>query len=150
MKGKSIGELRPGDFAEFSKTVTEADVVLLAGITGDFNPAHMDQVWASKTRFGGRIVHGIFSAGLISAAIGTRLPGPGTIYLSQELKFLSPVRIGDTLTARVEVVEILERRNRSRLLTQVRNQAGTLVVEGNAWVMPPLPEQGADLKESET
>ncbi len=150
MKGKSIGELRPGDFAEFSKTVTEADVVLLAGITGDFNPAHMDQVWASKTRFGGRIVHGIFSAGLISAAIGTRLPGPGTIYLSQELKFLSPVRIGDTLTARVEVVEILERRNRARLLTQVRNQAGTLVVEGNAWVMPPLPEQGADLKESET
>lgn len=143
MKGKSIGELRPGDFAEFSKTVTEADVVLLAGISGDFNPAHMDQVWASKTRFGGRIVHGIFSAGLISAAIGTRLPGPGTIYLSQELKFLAPVRIGDTLTAKVEVVEILERRNRLRLTTQVRNQDGVLVVDGSAWVMPPAIEQGA-------
>ncbi|MEJ5376336.1 MAG: MaoC family dehydratase [bacterium] len=139
MKGKSIGEIRVGEFAEFSKTVTEADVVLLAGITGDFNPAHMDQVWASKTRFGGRIVHGIFSAGLISAAIGTRLPGPGTIYLSQELKFLAPVRIGDTLTARVEVLEALERRNRLRLGTQVRNQDGTIVVDGIAWVMPPLP-----------
>lgn len=139
MKGRSIGELKAGDFAEFSKTVTEADVILLAGITGDFNPAHMDQVWASRTRFKGRIVHGIFSAGLISAAIGTRLPGPGTIYLSQELKFLAPVRIGDTLTARVEVVEILEPRNRLRLATQVRNQDGTLVVDGSAWVMPPRP-----------
>lgn len=138
MKGKSIGEIRAGEFAEFSKTVTEADVVLLAGVTGDFNPAHMDQVWASKTRFGGRIVHGIFSAGLISATIGTRLPGPGTIYLSQELKFLAPVRIGDTLTARVEAVEILERRNRLKLATQVRNQEGTLVVDGAAWVMPPV------------
>lgn len=138
MKGKSIGELREGDFAQFSKTVTEADVVLFAGITGDFNPAHMDEVWASKTRFQGRIVHGIFSAGLISAAIGTRLPGPGTIYLTQELKFLAPVRIGDTLTARVEIVEILDRRNRLKLSTQVRNQEGTLVVDGNAWVMPPV------------
>jgi 3-hydroxybutyryl-CoA dehydratase len=140
MDGKSIQELRLGDWAEFSKTVTEADVVLFAGVTGDFNPAHMDQVWASRTRFGGRIVHGIFSAGLISAAIGTRLPGPGTIYLSQELKFLAPVRIGDTLTARVEVVEILERRNRLRLGTQVRNQDGSLVVDGSAWVMPPEQE----------
>lgn len=139
MRGKSIGELRAGDSEEFSKTVTEADVVLLAGLTGDFNPAHMDEIWASKTRFGGRIVHGIFSAGLISAAIGTKLPGPGTIYLSQDLRFLAPVRIGDTLTAKVEVVEILERRNRLRLNTQVRNQEGTLVVDGTAWVMPPLP-----------
>jgi len=141
MGGKSIQELKLGDWAQFSKTVTEADVVLFAGVTGDFNPAHMDQVWASRTRFQGRIVHGILSAGLISAAIGTRLPGPGTIYLSQELKFLAPVRIGDTLTARVEVVEILEQRNRLRLGTQVRNQDGTLVVDGSAWVMPPEPEQ---------
>jgi 3-hydroxybutyryl-CoA dehydratase len=140
MDGKSIQELRLGDWAEFSKTVTEADVVLFAGVTGDFNPAHVDQVWASRTRFGGRIVHGILSAGLISAAIGTRLPGPGSIYLSQELKFLAPVRIGDTLTARVEVLEILERRNRTRLGTQVRNQEGTLVVDGTAWVMPPVAQ----------
>lgn len=137
MRGKSIGELHLGDLAEFSKTVTETDVVLFAGITGDFNPAHTDEVWAAGTRFGGRIVHGMFSAGLISAAIGTRLPGPGTIYISQELRFLAPVRIGDTLTARIEVKEILERSNRVRLETTVRNQAETVVVEGVAWVMPP-------------
>lgn len=137
MLGRCVGELRPGDSAEFSKTVTETDVVIFAGITGDFNPAHIDEAWASGSRFGGRIVHGIFSAGLISAAIGTRLPGPGTIYISQELRFLAPVRIGDTLTARVEVKEVLEGKNRVRLETTVRNQQGKVVVDGEAWVMPP-------------
>jgi len=126
-----------GQWAELSKTISEADIVLFAGVTGDFNPAHMDEQWASRSMFKGRIAHGMLSAGLISAVLGTRLPGPGTIYLSQELRFLAPVRIGDTITARVEIVEILEGRNRVRLDTKVRNQDGKIVVDGTAWVMIP-------------
>ncbi len=137
MLGKMIQEIRVGDFAEFSKTITEADVVLYAGVTGDLNPVHVDQVWAEGSRFKGRIAHGMLSVGLISAVLGTRLPGPGTIYLSQEVRFLAPVRIGDTLTARAEVEELLEAKNRARLRTTCKNQEGTLVVEGTAWVMPP-------------
>ncbi|MGQ9653042.1 MAG: MaoC family dehydratase [Thermodesulfobacteriota bacterium] len=137
MLGKGIDELLVGDAAEFSKTITEADVVLFAGVTGDLNPAHMDQVWAEGTRFGGRIAHGMLSAGLISAVLGMQLPGPGTIYLSQELRFLAPVRIGDTVTARVEVEEVIKGKNRVRLRTTCRNQEGTQVVDGVAWVMPP-------------
>ena len=126
-----------GQWAELSKTISEADIVLFAGVTGDFNPAHMDEQWASRSMFKGRIAHGMLSAGLISAVLGTRLPGPGTIYLSQELRFLAPVRIGDTITARVEIVEIVESKNRVRLDTKVRNQDGKIVVEGTAWVMVP-------------
>jgi 3-hydroxybutyryl-CoA dehydratase len=137
MRGKSMEELKVGDVAEFSKTITEADVVLFAGITGDLNPAHIDEVWAQGTRFKGRIVHGMFSAGLISAVIGTRLPGPGSIYVSQEVRFLAPVRIGDTVTAQVEVEELVAERNRARLGTVCRTQEGKVVVEGTAWVMPP-------------
>lgn len=137
MEGKNISQINLGDTAQISKTITEADVVLFAGITCDFNPVHLDEVWAKGTRFRGRIVHGMLSAGLISAAIGTRLPGPGTIYLSQDLKFLHPVRIGDTLTAKVEVVEVIPEKNRLRLATKVENQEGMVVVDGVAWVMPP-------------
>lgn len=137
MEGKNISQINLGDTAQISKTITEADVVLFAGITCDFNPVHLDEVWAKGTRFRGRIVHGMLSAGLISAAIGTRLPGPGTIYLSQDLKFLHPVRIGDTLTAKVEVVEVIPGKNRLRLATKVENQEGMVVVDGVAWVMPP-------------
>ncbi len=137
MLGKGIDDLAVGDAAEFSKTITEADVVLFAGVTGDLNPAHMDQVWAEGTRFRGRIAHGMLSAGLISAVLGMQLPGPGTIYLSQELRFLAPVRIGDTVTARVEVEELIKGKNRARLRTTCRNQEGTQVVDGVAWVMPP-------------
>jgi 3-hydroxybutyryl-CoA dehydratase len=125
-----------GDKAATSRTVTETDVVLFAGITGDLNPAHTDEVWAKKTRFGGRIAHGMLSAGFISAVLGMKLPGPGTIYLSQSLKFTAPVKIGDTITAEVEVVEIIENK-RLRLSTTARNQEGTVVVEGEAMVMPP-------------
>lgn len=142
MWGKGIDELLVGDAAEFSKTITEADVVLFAGVTGDLNPAHMDQVWAEGTRFKGRIAHGMLSAGLISAVLGMQLPGPGTIYLSQELRFLAPVRIGDTVTARVEVEEVIKGKNRVRLRTTCRNQEGTQVVDGVAWVMPPRGQGG--------
>ncbi len=129
-------EVVVGQTAEFRKTVTEADVVLFAGITGDFNPAHIDEVAASASRFGGRIAHGMLSASFISTVLGTQLPGPGTIYLEQSLRFVAPVRIGDTVTARVEVAELLPKR-RARLTTTVLNQKGEAVVEGEALVMIP-------------
>ena len=125
-----------GQAGEFTKTVTEADVVMFAGITGDFNPAHIDQVAAEKGRFGGRIAHGMLSASFISTVLGTRMPGPGTIYLSQSLRFTAPVMIGDTVTARVEVAEVMPKR-RLRLTTTVVKQDGTSVVEGEAVVLAP-------------
>ncbi|CAN5364385.1 MaoC family dehydratase [soil metagenome] len=133
-------ELQIGQAAGFAKTITEADVVLYAGITGDLNPAHINQVEAEKSRFGGRIAHGMLSAGLISAVLGTRLPGPGTIYLEQTLRFTRPVRIGDTVTARVEVIELIEKRRRVRLATSCANQDGEVVLEGEALVMVPAAE----------
>lgn len=135
--------VQAGQVAEFSKTVTESDVVLFAGITGDFNPAHVDEVQASKSRFGGRIAHGMLSAGFISACIAMRLPGPGTIYLSQTLKFTRPVKIGDTVTARVEVLEWNEDKRRARLGTTCRNQRDEVVIDGEALVMVPVEEAGA-------
>jgi 3-hydroxybutyryl-CoA dehydratase len=132
-----------GQSAERSKTVTEADVVLYAGITGDFNPAHVNAVEAERSRFGGRIAHGMLSAGFISAAIAMRLPGPGTIYLAQTLRFTGPVRIGDTVTARVEVAEVLAARRRVRLTTTCRNQRGEVVLDGEATVMVPKEEEAA-------
>jgi 3-hydroxybutyryl-CoA dehydratase len=135
--------LEVGQAAEMSKTVTETDVVLFAGITGDFNPAHMDEVQASRSRFGGRIAHGMLSAGFISACVAMKLPGPGTIYLTQSLKFTRPVRIGDTVTARVEVLEWHATRRRARLATTCRNQQGEVVIEGEALVMVPQESTGA-------
>lgn len=129
-----LEELTVGRTAQFAKTITEADVTLFAGVTGDFNPVHVDAVAAAKTRFGGRIAHGMLSAGLISAAIASRLPGPGSIYLAQTLKFTLPVRIGDTVTATITVAELLPRR-RVKLSTVCTNQNGETVVEGEATVM---------------
>ena len=130
-----------GSHATFSKTVTETDVVMYAGITGDFNPVHVDAVEAAKSRFGGRIAHGMLSAGFISACIAMRLPGPGAIYLSQSLRFTRPVRIGDTITARVEVAEWNASKRHARLTTICHNQDGKLVIEGEALVM--VPDDGA-------
>jgi 3-hydroxybutyryl-CoA dehydratase len=137
MTGITIDRMKVGDAAEFAKTVSETDVYLFAGISGDFNPAHLNQAYAEKTFFKGRIAHGMLSAGFISALLGTRLPGPGTIYLRQELNFLAPVRMGDTITARVEVTELIPEKNRARLRTSCRNQDGTVVLDGEAVVMPP-------------
>lgn len=125
-----------GDKASTAKTITETDVYLFAGVTGDLNPAHVNEEWAKATPFEGRIAHGMLSAGLISAVLGMKLPGPGTIYLSQSLKFTAPVRIGDTITAEAEVVEIIKEK-RLRLRTTCTNQDGTLVLEGEAVVLPP-------------
>ena len=130
-----IDELQVGQAAEMAKTVTEADIALFAGVTGDFNPVHVDAVAAAQSRFGERIAHGMLSAGFISAVIAMRLPGPGSIYLSQSLRFTKPVRIGDTVTTRVEVVEVMSPKRRLRLATVCRNQNGETVVEGEAVVL---------------
>ena len=135
--GEPFEEIAVGQAAEFNKTVTETDVVLYAGITGDFNPAHVNAVEAEAGMFGGRIAHGMLSAGFISTVLAMKLPGPGTIYLSQSLRFTRPVRIGDTVTARVEVVEVIAAKRRVRLATTVANQHGETVIEGEALVMVP-------------
>src|SRR5688572_26881898 len=127
----SIDELAVGASAEYAKTVTEADVMAFAEVTGDFNPVHVDEAAAARSPFGGRIAHGMLAAGLISAVLAMKLPGPGTIYLGQTLRFTKPVRIGDTVTARVEVLEVMRKR-RVRLATTCRNQHGELVLEGEA------------------
>lgn len=137
MTGRTIQEMKVGDFAELAKTVTESDVYLYAGITGDFNPAHLNQAYAEKTRFKTRIAHGMLTAGLISAVLGTRLPGPGSIYLKQSLAFLAPVRFGDTITARVEVASLDVEKNRARFRTTCVNQEGKTVLDGEAELMPP-------------
>ena len=133
----SFDQLAVGQSAEFAKTVTEADVVLFAGVTGDFNPAHVDAVAAERGRFGGRIAHGMLSAGFISATLAMKLPGPGTIYLSQTLRFTRPVMIGDTVTARVEILELIPGKRRVRLATICRNQRDETVLDGEAIVMVP-------------
>ena len=133
----TIRELKIGDQASTAKTISESDVYLFAGITGDHNPAHVNEVYASQTRFGRRIAHGILSAGLISAVLAMKLPGPGNIYLGQELKFVRPVYFGDTITATCTVSELLPEKNIARLETVCTNQDGAAVIKGTATVMPP-------------
>jgi 3-hydroxybutyryl-CoA dehydratase len=137
MKGLSIDQLEVGQSAEFSKTVSESDVYLYAGVTGDLNPAHINETYAQNTFFKTRIAHGMLTAGFISAVMGTMLPGPGTIYLKQELRFLAPVRIGDTVTARCEVAKINAEKNQVVMQTTCSNQKGTKLVDGQAIVSPP-------------
>ena len=132
----TIQEMKIGDHASVTKTVSETDVYLFAGITGDLNPAHTNEVAASKTMFKTRIAHGMLGAGFISAVLGMYLPGPGTIYMGQELKFTKPVHIGDTVTATATVEEIILEKNRVILDTTVVNQDGEIVIKGKATVMP--------------
>ncbi|MBM7560893.1 MaoC family dehydratase [Fusibacter tunisiensis] len=136
VKGKTIDQINIGDSASFQKTISETDVYLFAGITGDYNPAHLNDVEARKTIFGERIVHGLLSAGLISAVLGVQLPGPGTIYLGQDLRFLKPVKFGDTINAIVEVIEKNEEKNILKLKTKCINQNNEEVITGVATVMP--------------
>ena len=133
----TIEEMKLGDCASVTKTVTETDVYLFAGITGDLDPAHTDEVSASQSRFGARIAHGILGAGFISAVLGMKLPGPGTIYLGQELRFTKPVRIGDTITATCTVKELLPEKNIAKFETVCTNQRGDTVITGMATTMPP-------------
>ncbi|MBQ3134928.1 MAG: MaoC family dehydratase [Oscillospiraceae bacterium] len=134
---RTIDTLNIGDSACVSKTITETDVYLFAGITGDLNPAHVNEAASSQTAFKGRIAHGMLSAGLISAVLGMYLPGPGTIYLGQELKFTKPVHFGDTITASVTVTEKHDEKNIIKLDTVCTNQNGDVVIQGVATVMPP-------------
>jgi 3-hydroxybutyryl-CoA dehydratase len=121
-----------GQRASFTKTVTESDVTTFAGLIGDFNPLHVDAEYARKSRFGQRVAHGMFTAGLISAVLGNKLPGPGAIYLSQQLEFLAPVFIGDTITATVEVSTWRPEKRIITLKTDAYNQAAKQVVTGKA------------------
>ncbi len=137
MIGKTIEELKVGDLAKFSKTISESDIYLFAGVTGDLNPAHVNEDYAKDTFFKTRIAHGMLSASFISTVIGTMLPGPGSIYMRQEVSFLAPVKIGDTVTAIVEVADIIADKKRVRLKTYCINQNKETVVDGEALVSPP-------------
>ena len=137
MKGITISEMKLGDSASFTKTVSEHDVYTYAGVSGDFNPAHVNEVEAQKGMFGKRIAHGMLSAGFISTVLGTQLPGPGTIYMGQELRFTKPVFFGDTITATVTVAELIPEKSRAILDTVCTNQNGEVVIKGKAAVMPP-------------
>ena len=136
MASLTFDDIEVGAVAEISKTISESDVYLFAGITGDFNPAHLDEQYAATTAFKKRIAHGMLGCGLISAVLGNQLPGHGTIYMRQETKFLAPVYFGDTITARVEVIEKRDEKKRVVLRTQCLNQEGEVVIDGEALVSP--------------
>jgi len=135
--GKTVDELVVGDRAAITKIVTETDIHLYVGMTGDLNPLYVDEAYARTTRYKGRIAPGILTAGLVVAVLSTKLPGPGTILEAQDFRFTAPVRPGDALTAFVEVVEVLPSRGRARLRTLCKNQDGTVVLEGEMEVLPP-------------
>ena len=130
-----FADIKLGDKASMAKTVTEFDVYTFAGLSGDFNPVHINAEFAKTSMFKERIAHGMLSAAFISALLGTTLPGANTIYLAQELAFKAPVKIGDTVTATVEVIEKIEAKHRLILKTTVTNQDGVVVIDGQATVM---------------
>lgn len=136
MSGLYLEDLKPGMSAMFGKTVTESDIATFAGVSGDTNPIHLHDGFARSTRFGQRIAHGMLSSSFISTVIGTKLPGPGAIYLSQSLSFLAPVLIGETITAVATVTAIDERRRRVTLKTQCFN-GDKMVIDGEATVLVP-------------
>ena len=138
--------LEVGQTASYSKTVSERDIQLFAEVSGDHNPVHLDAEYAATTMFKERIAHGMFSGALISAAVACTLPGPGTIYLGQIMKFTRPVKLGDTLTVRLEILEKLPK-NRVRIATRVFNQNEEQVVDGEAEVLAPRREETVELKE---
>ena len=137
MVGRPINELRVGDSAETVRLVSRAVIAEYVDAVNDLNPLHSDDEFAAKTSFGRPIAPGLWTAGLISGVIGGKLPGPGSLYVSQQLSFLKPVLMGDTITARVEVAEVIPERNRVRLKTICVNQRGEEVLSGEAWVKPP-------------
>ena len=137
LHGLYLEDLKVGMTAVYAKTVTEADIVMFAGISGDINPVHLNHEFASETMFEGRIAHGMLSASFISTVIGTKLPGPGAIYLSQNLKFKAPVRAGDTVLARTTITEIIPDKRRVAMRT-VCTVADKVVIEGDALIMVPV------------
>lgn len=137
MKELVIDKLSVNQSETFRKTITETDVNLFASITGDINPIHIDEIYAKSTKFGKRIVHGFLVSSFISTVLGTKLPGAGTIYVSQSLNFIAPVYIGDTVEVKVTVKEIIKEKNKVRLVTEIYNQNKELVVTGEAVVLAP-------------
>jgi len=137
---KSIDHLAVGAKETFGKTISESDIYLYAGLTGDLNPVHINSEYAKETFFKARIAHGILIGGLISTVIGTKLPGPGSIYREQNLKFLAPVHIGDTITAEIVIKELLPEKNIAILQTRCFNQKGAMVIDGTAVIHPPKKE----------
>jgi 3-hydroxybutyryl-CoA dehydratase len=135
-------EFRIGEQASMMRTVTEGDVDAFAALSGDFNPLHVDRAFAARSRFGRRIAHGMFTAGLISAVLGNDLPGPGAIYLSQQINFLAPVFIGDTIRILVEVTGWRADKRIVTLRTDGFNQDGTQVVSGEAVFLYEPPSSG--------
>lgn len=136
LDGLTLDEMEIGDKAYHQKTITEYDVYTFAGITGDFNVAHINSVEASKNMFGERIAHGALTEGLISAVLGMKLPGAGCLYLGQTLKFTKPVKIGDTVKVEAEVIDKIPEKNRVIIKTTATNQNGEVVVIGEATIMP--------------
>ncbi|MEE8144923.1 MAG: MaoC family dehydratase [Kiloniellales bacterium] len=134
LHGYYLEDLSVGMSDVFAKTVSEADIVLFAGVSGDTNPVHINQLFAEATPFKGRIAHGMLSASFISTVLGTRLPGPGAVYISQNLRFRAPVKAGDTVVARATVKEIHAERRRV-VLTTVCTVGDTVVIEGEAVAM---------------
>lgn len=134
----TLSEMHVGDSASFTKTITQTDVYNFAGVSGDFNPAHVDAISASKGMFGQPIAHGMLVASLISTVLGTKLPGPGVIYMGQELKFVRPVYYNDTVTATVTVKEIVPEKKKVVLDTICTNQDGATVISGTAVMRPPM------------
>ena len=136
MRTYGYEDLELGQCASLMRTVMETDVIDFAQVSGDNNPIHLSDDYAASTKFGQRIAHGMFTASLISAVIGTQMPGPGAVYLSQTLRFLGPVKIGDVVTAMVEVAEKIEKGRRVRLDCRCVVD-GRAVLEGEAWVSVP-------------
>jgi len=133
----TFDDLQIGQTATFTRTASEEAVKLFAAVSGDTNPVHLDAEFAAGTMFKERIAHGMYTGGLISAAIAMEMPGPGTIYLGQELRFERPVKLGDTITITLEVIEKIDGKNFVKLKTTATNQDGKVVVSGTATVMPP-------------
>ena len=134
--GAKFEDLAVGQSAVYARTVTEANILAFAGVTGDFNPVHVNEELASASMFGGRIAHGMLSAGFISTVFGTKFPGPGSIYLSQTLKFKAPVKIGDTVVARCTLKELTPEKRKAKFDT-VCTVKGKVVLEGEAEIMVP-------------
>jgi 3-hydroxybutyryl-CoA dehydratase len=147
-EGCFFEDLSVGQKASFGKTITEADIVLFAAVTGDTNPMHLNAEYAEDSIFGERIAHGMLAAGLITKVMGTQLPGPGTIYLPQSLRFRKPVRIGDTVTATVEITALNAEKHRATLMT-ICAVKGEPVLEGEALVAVPSRAAQAAKKAAE-
>jgi len=134
LHGHYLEDLQVGMSSVYSKTVTEADIIMFAGVSGDTNPVHLDEAFAAETPFKGRIAHGMLGASLLSTVFGTKLPGPGCIYISQDLRFKAPVRIGDTVVAKVTISEIVAEKRRVTFACECR-VGDTVVIDGAATLM---------------